>query len=79
MAEATSTFVLRLWTEAEARGQRRGRGRVEHLQTGDRCYFDDIAEALAFISEHFGGYDSLLRPESDSGRSVAVTSQEIKQ
>jgi hypothetical protein len=38
------------------------------VQSGDRLYFDHLSQALAFIREHFGGYDHMLGPEAtDAG------------
>jgi hypothetical protein len=44
----TSTFVLRFWREWSATAGR-WRGRIEHLQSGRRADFVDIADMLAFL------------------------------
>jgi hypothetical protein len=61
MAEVSSTFMLRLWTnDAPQVGQPpHGRGRIDHLQSGERLYFDHLESALSFIRHHFGAYDTL--------------------
>jgi hypothetical protein len=61
MAEVSSTFILRLWTNDESLvGQHpHGRGRIDHLQSGERLYFDHLESALIFIRHHFGAYDTL--------------------
>jgi len=43
-----NTFVLRFWREwSTATG--RWRGRIEHVQSGQRADFADLEEALAFL------------------------------
>jgi hypothetical protein len=61
MAEVSSTFILRLWTTDEPLTDRppHGRGRIDHLQSGERLYFDQLEPALTFIRQHFGAYASL--------------------
>jgi hypothetical protein len=61
MAEVSSTFMLRLWTNDEPRvgHPTHGRGRIDHLQSGERLYFDHLEDALSFIRYHFGAYDTI--------------------
>jgi len=44
-----STFVVRLWYEGTAEGQR-WRGRVEHLQSGESRAFLDVDGLLCFLN-----------------------------
>ena len=61
MAEISSTFIIRLWTVDEplAGESPRGRGRIDHVQSGEHIYFDQLAEALSFLRQHFGAYANL--------------------
>jgi hypothetical protein len=61
MAEVRSTFILRLWTTDDPLLGRpaQGRGRIDHLQSGERLYFDHLDQMLTFIRYHFGAYDTL--------------------
>ena len=43
------TFVVRLWRETDAAGQRCWRGRVEHIGAGEVCYVDDTAGVVDVI------------------------------
>jgi hypothetical protein len=43
-----STFVVRFWREWSAAGSR-WRGRIEHLQSGQRAVFLDVDGMLDFI------------------------------
>ncbi len=36
------TFIVRLWPEKSNGGQSVWRGSVEHVQSGERAYFQDI-------------------------------------
>ncbi len=51
-ATVTSTFVVRFWRE-QAGAESRWRGRIEHVQSGQRADFLDVAGLLGFL-ERFG-------------------------
>ena len=63
MSTVSSTFIIRLWTSADplAIESRHGHGRIDHVQSGEHLYFDQLQDALDFLSRHFGAYDSLDR------------------
>ena len=48
---ATATFVLRFWRETMA-GEVRWRGRIEHVQSGEKVSFLDLEGMQQFI-RHF--------------------------
>jgi hypothetical protein len=64
---AMQTFVVRVWTEAQAAGTDLDelRGIVEHLGSGQRGTFTDDDELLAFLRERW-------RPE-ERGRAEGET------
>jgi hypothetical protein len=64
MAEVTSTFILRLWSVNEPLAEElpQGRGRIDHVQSGEYIYFDHVVEAMDFLRRHFGAYASLELP-----------------
>ncbi|HWE60779.1 MAG TPA: hypothetical protein VHB98_03635 [Chloroflexota bacterium] len=70
MADVTSTFIIRLWTNGESLTDQppHGRGRIDHLQSGERLYFDHLDSALGFIRQHFGAYDRLETIDLDADR-----------
>lgn len=45
----TRTFVVRLWPEADAAGQRHWRGRVEQIETQQVDYVESIGEVADCI------------------------------
>ncbi len=49
---ATTTFVVRFWREWSGT-ESRGRGRVEHVQSGQQASFLEIEDLLSFF-ERFG-------------------------
>jgi hypothetical protein len=44
----SSTFVVRFWYETSA-GERRWRGQIEHVQSGERVAFLELAAMLSFL------------------------------
>lgn len=54
----SSTFVLRFWRE-QAGAEARWRGRIEHVQSGQRQDFLDVAGLLGFL-ERFGTTSRLV-------------------
>lgn len=44
----TSTFVVRFWYETSA-GERRWRGQIEHVQSGERVAFLELDAMLSFL------------------------------
>jgi len=45
-----STFVLRFWREWSASGSR-WRGRIEHVQSGQRADFAELQSILEFVRD----------------------------
>jgi hypothetical protein len=74
MAEANSTFILRLWMvdTSLATPAPRGRGRIDHLQSGEYCYFECLAEAMHFIGAHFGAFSAMQPPEPGTATSTST-------
>jgi len=50
MPDGATVFVVRIWREATTAGNGPRRGYVEHLASGQRCYFSDPADALDFVA-----------------------------
>jgi hypothetical protein len=59
MSTVSSTFIIRLWTAADplSAERPRGHGRIDHVQSGDHAYFDDLEDAVEFLRRHFGAFD----------------------
>jgi hypothetical protein len=74
MADVISTFIIRLWTVQEpgANQSPRGRGRIDHVQSGEHVYFDQLAEGLDFLRRRFGAYDSLQTPAGFAPRHAST-------
>ena len=62
MNERKQAFLVNLWLESDdiGTGADRGwrRGSVEHLKSGRRLYFGDVAELLDFFASCSGRRDS---------------------
>jgi hypothetical protein len=43
-------FVIRIWHECSAEAGGSKRGYVEHIETGQRCYFSQLIDALEFVA-----------------------------
>ena len=43
------SFVARIWLEGEPDGNPIWRGRIQHVQSNQEAYFQDLAEMSAFI------------------------------
>jgi hypothetical protein len=43
------SFVARIWLEGEPDGNPIWRGRIQHVQSDQEAYFQDLAEMSAFI------------------------------
>lgn len=64
MARHKDAFLVNLWFEPNAPGERRAdgwRGSVEHLSTRRRLYFSDIIELVTFLA----GYT--VKPSAEDG------------
>jgi hypothetical protein len=49
-AERTvESFVARIWLEGELDGNPIWRGRIQHVQSNQKAYFQDLAEMSAFM------------------------------
>ena len=59
----SSTFIIRVWTSEGPAW--RGQGRIDHVQSGEYRYFDELSDALAFLRRHFGAFDSIPAPPAD--------------
>ena len=54
----TLTFVVRLWSETDAAGPRRWRGRVEHVASQEVGYVEDVAAVVHFMERWIGEPDA---------------------
>ena len=45
------SFVARIWLEGELGGNPIWRGRIQHVQSNQEAYFQDLAEMSAFIEQ----------------------------
>jgi len=50
----TATFIVRMWAEPINEDHNEWRGQVEHLQSGEKRYFQQLTIMLAFITSHIG-------------------------
>jgi hypothetical protein len=50
----TATFIVRMWAEPVNEDQCEWRGQVEHLQTGEKRYFQQLDIVLEFVTSHIG-------------------------
>jgi hypothetical protein len=77
MAEVVSTFIVRLWTVQEPglTDAPRGRGRIDHVQSGEHAYFEQLSEGLEFLRQRFGAFDSLQAadPVESTGSSETMS------
>jgi hypothetical protein len=87
MAEVVSTFIVRLWTVQEpgVADAPRGRGRIDHVQSGEHAYFEQLSDGLEFLRQRFGAFDSLQTadgagstssPERGLGEPSPITEEE---
>ena len=44
-----TSFVARIWMEPNETGEQKWRGQINHVQTGQREYFEDLAAMRRFI------------------------------
>jgi hypothetical protein len=44
-------FTVRLWVEELGDGEREWRGKVQHVPSGDMCYFREWSRLIAFLLE----------------------------
>jgi hypothetical protein len=63
------SFVIRIWLEesAEETGRTNWRGHITHVQSGQRKYFNELADVQSFIIT----YLRLLGAEDQSHRPLA--------
>jgi hypothetical protein len=76
--EDTQVFIVRLWREVrEIMGARPLlRATVEHVASGEKRYFKDLSDLLAFLSPYSEGVladfeDDLTEPSAFDGKVVA--------
>ena len=50
----TATFVVRMWAEPINEDHSEWRGQVEHLQSGEKRYFQQLDIVLEFVTSHIG-------------------------
>lgn len=61
----TLTFVVRLWREANACGQKHWCGRVEHIPSQEVGYVEDMVEVVRFMEHWTGRPDAVQGSASD--------------
>jgi hypothetical protein len=49
-----ATFIVRLWPESSERPEDAWRGQVEHVQSSDKRYVQEMDQIVEFIEQHFG-------------------------
>jgi hypothetical protein len=54
--ERTATFIVRLWLENGGDLERALRGKVEHLQSSDKRYVQELSQVLEFIEEQWAAH-----------------------
>jgi hypothetical protein len=57
-AQESLIFVVRLWREADAAGNRHWRGRVEHVASQDVGYVEDVCDLVRFVERWTGAPDA---------------------
>ncbi len=62
----TTTFVVRFWHEWSG-GEARWRGRIEHVESGQRADFLGVEGLVTFL-ERFGICSAALPSQSGTGR-----------
>ena len=50
----TATFVVRMWAEPINEDHSEWRGQVEHLQSGEKRYFQQLDKMMEFVSSQLG-------------------------
>ena len=50
----TATFIVRMWAEPINEDHSEWRGQVEHLQSGEKRYFQQLDKMTEFVSSHIG-------------------------
>jgi hypothetical protein len=81
MSTVSSTFIIRLWAAANplAGEPPRGHGRIDHVQSGQSVYFDQLDDALAFVRRHFGAYESLESSATAPSITLDVATEDHRQ
>jgi hypothetical protein len=46
-----ATFLIRLWAEDDETPESSWRGQVEHVQSGENQYVQEMAQVVSFIEE----------------------------
>lgn len=68
-------FIVRIWQEpgsAEAAGEMIWRGSVQHVRSGERIYFRQLADLNEFIRSQLSRPRSPRRRKSDEDADVAA-------
>ena len=52
------TFLIRLWVEDDETLENSWRGQVEHVQTGENQYVQEMAQVVSFIEERLERVDA---------------------
>ena len=52
----SATFIVRLWLENGGDPEYDWRGQVEHLQSSDKRYVQELSEVVEFIEEQWAAY-----------------------
>lgn len=56
-------FTVRVWVEELGDGEREWRGKVQHVPSGEVCYFREWSKLLMFLVEVL----PTLAPDADTG------------
>ena len=51
------SFVFRIWQEGD---DAPWRGWIQHVASGDSCYFDNLAQLLSFAEAHAGNLGEFI-------------------
>jgi hypothetical protein len=62
----SAAFIVRLWAESAAEeGEPEWRGQIEHVGSGEKAYFRDLAELLGHIDRRAPGFVSASGSEGE--------------
>lgn len=58
------SFIVRIWVETSAQPGfcAQWRGSVQHVNSGDKRYVDDMEEIVAFFESHLAQHDIQRKP-----------------
>jgi hypothetical protein len=66
-ADDAQVFIVRAWREPGelASNPKEWRGVVVHVISGDRAYWQDLLQVVAFIKRYLNGKDAAPAPEPE--------------